>query len=301
MTSTSSGLDPRRRAAVRALLVAEANATAPPSAVPTTADATVTGNPGWWGPSVPVPMWRRPLVRRIGLGAASMAAVTVTAAVMLVGDPTAPSSYASWTAVPTTAPGGTLDAGDIQKQASKCEGLTDATIGIEGVPRRAREAAQRSVLVDRRGDWTFCVDITKGTGSDSDPLIVLAGLKSEDYQGVTSTVWDKPYTWPANTAVSVLGGRAFASPDERAEDMTFSLIGAAGPGVTGVDINLADGTVITTTVHQDFWAAWWPGRVTAARVDTLTVHTANGDNYDIDPRTIELPWAKYGAATTPWP
>jgi hypothetical protein len=299
MTSTLSGMDPQRRAAVRALLIAEVNATATPSAGPARTGAAATNNPGS-GPSVRKPMWRRPLVRRIGLGVASVAAVTVTAAAMLIGDPVAPPSYASWTAVPTTAPGGSQDAGDIQEQASKCHDLTGATIGIAGVPRRAKQAAQRSVLVDRRGDWTFCVDITKGAASASDPLIVLAGLKGQEYQSVSGTVWDKPYAWPEETAVSVLGGNPVGTPDQQGDDVNFSLIGSCGPDVAGVDINLADGTVITTTLHEDFWAAWWPGRVTTARVDTLTVHTTNGESYDVDPRTIQLPWAKYGA-TTPWP
>ncbi|NAZ80927.1 hypothetical protein GTR02_03745, partial [Kineococcus sp. R8] len=46
-------------------------------------------------------------------------------------------------------------------------------------------------------------------------------------------------------------------------------------------------------------AAWWPGRITTARVNTLTITTTSGDRYDVDPRTIDLPWEQYGACT-PW-
>lgn len=320
MTSTLSGMDPRRRAAVRDLLVAEVNATA---ARPAGLPSTFTEGPDEHRPAAAAarPRRPRPARRRIAVGLASAAAVSVLAAVMLAGDPTAPASYATWTAAPSPAPAagnseedGTWDrvlgffgVGGIQTQASQCEDLTGGSVGIEGVPRRERDAAQRSVLVDRRGDWTFCVDVIKGAGTANDPLIVMNGLKADKPipEGIVAsnntTVWDKPYTWPAGASVSVLGGNPFAVPDVDAEKESYSLVGGAGPDVTGVDINLADGTIVTATVHEDYWAAWWPGTVTTARIDTLTISTTSGERYDVDPRTIDLPWEQYGASTTPWP
>ncbi|GAB3272429.1 hypothetical protein GCM10027586_21350 [Kineococcus gypseus] len=241
----------------------------------------------------------------MGLALASVSAVAVTSAVMLAGDPTAPASYASWSAVPasasTTAQAARQSEDDIATQASKCTELTGASVGVGGVSARPEDAAARSVLVDRRGDWTYCVDITKGSGTADDPLIVLYGLNGAAGGGGGATVWDKPYTWPTGTDVNVLGGSPYAVADEDPVRVNYSLVGSLGPQVSGVDINLADGTRITTTVHQDFWAAWWPGRVSTARVSTLSVHTADGTSYEVDPRTIQLPWEQYGGSGTTWP
>ncbi|MEU8819896.1 hypothetical protein [Actinoplanes sp. NPDC048796] len=281
MTSTLGGMDRERHAAVRALLVREA--------------ATDRR-----------PVWARPAPRRIGLALTAVAAVAVTSTVILTADPTAPAGYASWSAVPTsatTAAEASRQAGDedIATQASKCTDLTGIGVGIQGVPARPQAAARRSILIDRRGDWTYCVDITKGSGTARDPLIVISGLKGgDDFQGGSSTVWDHPYTWPAGTDVQVLGGTPYATPDEDPTTANYSLNGSLGPQVNGVDINLADGTTVTATIHDDFWAAWWPGQATTARVDTLTIHTSTGTSYDVDPRTIQLPWARYGAHTSVW-
>ena len=147
------------------------------------------------------------------------------------------------------------------------------------------------------------MDVTKGSGTASDPLIVLSGLTDQDdSQGMTDTVWDKPYTWPTDTDVDVLGSHPNAIADEGDPSrINYSLNGSLGPEVVGVDINLADGTTITTTIHDDFWGAWWPGQASTARVDTLTVHTTAGTSYNVDPRTIQLPWVEYGARTSVWP
>jgi hypothetical protein len=80
----------------------------------------------------------------------------------------------------------------------------------------------------------------------------------------------------------------------------YSLIGAMGPDVANVSVDLSDGTTVTATLHADYWAAWWPGRASTARVDTLTVRTKHGSSYELDPRGVQLPWARYGA-TAQWP
>jgi hypothetical protein len=54
-------------------------------------------------------------------------------------------------------------------------------------------------------------------------------------------------------------------------------IGQTGSGVTGVTLVLGDGTSVTTTVANGFFAAWWPGNAT---VSSASVTTAQGTSTD---------------------
>lgn len=293
MTSTLTRMDAAHHDAVRALLVSEATR----------------------GPARTVPRPRRSAPwLTVGLG--GVAAVTV-AAVLLAGDPAAPASMASWTAVPDS-PTSTAEAAQAAQeqqaeadrlaaelsaaeqaeaavqdqvvvQDSPCRDLTGAAVGIQGVPEQTDAAAAREPLVDRRGDWVYCVDVARGSGTATDPLVVLGGLRDGDgFVAATSTVWDRAFTWPNGTDVRVLGG----DPDGAAtgEDARGTLIGALGPEVLGVDVLLTDGTRITTTVQDGVWAAWWPGSASTSAVDRLVVRTLDGDEVEVDPTAVGLPW-----------
>src|SRR5690349_9073139 len=90
---------------------------------------------------------------------------------------TAP-SYASWTAVPATAPGGTASDEDIATWASACTDLGVGGIGIQRVGARREDAATRTPLVDRRGGFTYCVEIDPGAGTRTDPFIAFSGIRA---------------------------------------------------------------------------------------------------------------------------
>jgi hypothetical protein len=266
MTSTLSPMDPRRRAAVRAVLVQEAATTRPPQAGREPATASRPR--------------RRPLGRRALLGSASAgAAAAVVAAVLVTADPAAPPSYASWTAVPATAPGGTASDEDIETWASACTDLGVGGIGIQGVGARREDAATRTPLVDRRGDFTYCVDIDPGAGTRTDPFIALSGIRAHDLNRAWVNTTDRPVQPPAAGEVVVVAGDDRPLPDEEpgvASLRAYQLFGTAGPGVTGVDILLRNGLRITATVQHGIWGAWWPaerGEPTDSRLD---VHTATG-------------------------
>jgi hypothetical protein len=171
-------------------------------------------------------------------------------------------------------------------------------VAVEGVPARKADAARREVLVDRRGDITYCVDVAMGGGTATDPLIALAGLRAdggraEGLNTMSATVFDKPFDRPSPEGALLLGGDITTPPEPDEPDVirleAYQLYGLAGAEVTGVDIVLTNGLRITSTVRNGVWGAWWPtdrGDPTGVRLD---VRTATGSR-SVDPATIRLPW-----------
>jgi hypothetical protein len=151
MTDLRSRLDPQRQSDIRRMLVAQA-----------TPDNAMTRN------------------RRLALAGTLAAVTAATGAVAFAAYPDPPPpNYAAWTAVPQAAPPLTAPDEDIERWASKCSDLGVGGVGVQGVPARPQAAAQREVLVDRRGGFTYCVDVSIGSGTSSDPLIALSGLKAD--------------------------------------------------------------------------------------------------------------------------
>lgn len=285
MTPTlSSELARSRSDAVRAMLVAQA------------AEATATEL---------APVRARPaphrLVPRLLVGAALTATVGVTAAALLAGDPpTTILASASWTAMPQGAPPPDAPREDIEQWASKCTDLGAGGIGIEGVPAGRDGADDREVLVDRRGDITFCLDVSLGSATSDDPLIALAGLlatggREKGLSSMWGTVYDQPFDPPVGGEVLVLGGDTRTPPPEPDRDPdvrsleAYQLYGLAGDDVTGVDIILSNGLRITASTQNGTWGAWWPkskGDPTGSRLD---VHTADGTR-TVAPDDASLDW-----------
>lgn len=285
MTPLLSPMNTQRRAGIRAMLVAHAG---------THHEQTSTQmHP--LGTSPAVPAWLRPKVRRTGLSVISAAVVAITASVLLTTDPAAPPSYASWSAVPQPVPDASASRQDIETWASKCSDLGVGGVGIQGVPARREAAARRDVLVDRRGDFTYCVDVSVGNGTATDPLIALSGIKADKNERMANmwtTVFDKPFQQPTAGEILVLGGNLETPPAEpnTAPDPlnTYQLYGMAGTEVTGVDIILANGLRVTATVRGGIWGAWWPAAKGEPGQSTLETHTAAGTQ-TVAPATVQLP------------
>jgi hypothetical protein len=264
MTELRSRLEPDRQADIRRMLVAQAT------------PATVV-----------------PRDRRLALAGALAAVVVAVAAVVLAVFPhPSPPNYAAWTAVPQGAPPLTAPDKDIELWASKCSDLGVGGVGVQGVPARPKAAARRDVLVDRRGGFTYCVDVSIGSGTSADPLIALSGLKADGRDGLNSmaaTVFDKPFAKPRGGSVLVLGGDIETPPKGGPGGIrAFQLYGLSGPAVTGVDVQLVNGLRVTATLRKGVWGVWWPsdrGDPTGSR---LEVSTATGVT-TVDPRTVRLP------------
>ncbi|UQU62943.1 hypothetical protein COUCH_28470 [Couchioplanes caeruleus] len=252
MTGLLSRMDPHRRAATRLLLVEQA---APAAVAP-----------------------RR---RRMALAAALASVVAVIGVGVLAAYPDPPPpDYGTWTAVPQAAPPLTARHEDIEQWASKCNDLGVGGVGIEGVPARPEAAARRDVLVDRRGGFTYCVDVSVGSGTPADPLIALSGLKAGGRDGLNSmeaTVFDKPFDVPRGGAVLVLGGTVETPPPGATGGLeAFQMYGLSGPDVTGVELVLRNGLRVTATLRHGVWGMWWPSDRGDPTGCELEVRTARG-------------------------
>ena len=68
----------------------------------------------------------------------------------------------------------------------------------------------------------------------------------------------------------------------------YQLYGLVGPDVDAVKIVLSNGTIVTATVHNGLWGAWWPAAKGAASGTKLEVLTGTESTL-IDPKTATLP------------
>ncbi|MEV0902973.1 hypothetical protein [Actinoplanes sp. NPDC049802] len=245
-------LDPQRQADIRRILVAEASA---PTARP------------------------RPARLAVALGAV----VAVAAGVVVATRADAPpAGYAGWSAVPQAAPPLTASEEELREWASVCTDLGVGGVAVAG----ARPTGKREVLVDRRGDFTYCVDVARGNGTPAEPLIALSGVRRDDgLNGMNATVSDRPFEAPLGGDVLVLGGGQDAPPPGLEVAQIFGLSGA---DVSGVDIVLANGLRVTATVRAGVWGAWWPAERGPAGGCVLEVRTAGGVR-TVDPGTVRLP------------
>ncbi|MGX6604989.1 hypothetical protein ACWKSP_23085 [Micromonosporaceae bacterium Da 78-11] len=263
MTDLQSRFDPQRQADLRRMLVAQAT--------PTTGATRH---------------------KRLALAGAFAAVVVATGAVAITAFPDpAPVDYAAWTAVPQAAPPLTARHEDIERWASKCSDLGVGGVGVDGVRSRPDTAARREVLVDRRGGFTYCVDVAVGSGTAADPLIALSGLKADGHGGsnsMWSTVFDKPFRPPSGGAVLVLGGDLATPPAGGTGDIrAFQVYGMSGPAVTGVDLVLNNGLRVGTSLRNGIWGVWWPSDRGDPTGSSLVVHTAAGTT-TVDAAAVQL-------------
>ncbi|HSX66917.1 hypothetical protein [Nocardioides sp.] len=218
----------------------------------------------------PAASWRRPTL--IGVAAASVVTAAV-ATTLVVADPSAPPSYASWTAAPDSS----VDDEEARTEwRSRCTDLGTGGIGFVGVP--VPDWTPRDVLVDRRGDFVFCVDIALGSGTEEEPFIGLAGIRADEGSDALNTmhgvVHDRPVERPSTEEVLVVGmSEVEPDPDPSIRQLSVAQVyGLVGSAVTGVDVHLANGTTVTASVANGIFGAWWPTEEGAIDGATLTVH-----------------------------
>ena len=93
--------------------------------------------------------------------------------------------------------------------------------------------------------------------------------------------------WTSYPPVSPADGSLFLWSDHTATDNGQdygTMIAQAGPDVTGADLTLTDGTVVTATVQHGWAVAWWPGggHVASAQLTTTTGTQTQTFNYPCD-------------------
>jgi len=217
-------------------------------------------------------------MRRYGLPVGALAAVAAAATVVLeMGGPgaPAPSSHsvggnvlAAWTAQPTAA-----DHSQVSAAENGCSATFDQSgstqsdsAGKSGPPLPG--GPWQPALVDTRGDLTLAL---YSNGSDwmaclEDPsFVVLSPLGTTGQTPVAE----------GSAVLDMMSNRGASG-----EPFTVA-VGRSGSAVTGVGLQRTDGSLVTGTVGDGHFIAWWPG---GDGVEALSVTTNAGTQTDsVDP------------------
>jgi hypothetical protein len=210
---------------------------------------------------------------RLALGALATSAGTAGLAVAIVG-PGASNAFAGWASAPTSAP-------DTQISAAR----TACAAQVAG--RRAGPGFSQPVLSDTRGPFTVLI-FQKGaastsciTGPDFTAVTTSAG---DSASGAVTGAYGSAGPTAGPTGLAVVG---LAAPHAGAtRPGTVNLAGTqlrtpggqpyalaeghVGTGVTGVTLVLSDGTRVTATTANGWFAAWWPGTHDAMSAEVTT-------------------------------
>ena len=190
-------------------------------------------------------------VRRIVLlPVALCVAGGATLAIELVGSG-APSAFADWTATTTTPPASQLAGAD-----SSCSHAFSAlgqdvpsTVRALGPGSGPPEVMPPLLITDSRGPYELLL-----YSEQSSSFVCFWGQQS----GFMSITGGSETSLPDNTqSIGVPVVPFTREADGSSYTMAY---GSAGSQVTGVTLNLRDGTSVQATVQNGSFAAWWPSR-----------------------------------------
>lgn len=278
MTVTLHPMPPARRESVRDLLTSEARIAAARS--------------------------RPRSGRRAVLGTAAVMSAVVLAggSALLLAERRAPAPTGPWSAVPVQAAGPLNLSPDGDEQwGTQCNEITGGAPGFLSVADDPARAANRKILLDVRGGYSFCVDVSYGDGTEADPMVAFAGVRGpaapESDADADGVRWGGQGAWgsggnagdvlaaPGDDDLIMFGEPNHVGPDGQAAH-TKVAYGPAGAKVRGVELVLTDGTRITATVANGLWGAWWPRWESTAGVAELLVTSTTGTR-SVDPSTVE--------------
>jgi hypothetical protein len=219
-------------------------------------------------------------IRRYALPVGCLAAAATAASLTLVelGGPapvkhvrsaTPTYALAAWTAQPTSAR---------PAQISTAESLCSASFEQIGTPEPV--GAQKHSPPPAGGPWTPVLADTRGDltlalySYGAQRMACLAGPSFISLSEIDDT-GELPVAGNSATLDRV-------SIRNVSGDLYTVAIGRSGSGVTGVALQRSDDSMVTATVGDDRFIAWWPE---AAGVKALSVTTSAGThNYPVDPR-----------------
>jgi hypothetical protein len=183
-----------------------------------------------------------------------LCAVVVGAALLVVNlvGSGSQNAFAAWTTTTTTP-----SASQVVAAQSACQRFyKKATEVFKQIPK----SLPPPVLIDSRGPFEMIVY----AGTSSSEGVCISGAS-----GVISAGASNGESLPAPSDNSVgIPGVGFMTVGHHSV-LTYAY-GVAGPKVTAVSLNLASGVGVQATVHNGFYAAWWPSKtdVISAKVTT---------------------------------
>ncbi|SDC09195.1 hypothetical protein SAMN05660690_0501 [Geodermatophilus telluris] len=217
----------------------------PPSFLRTAREVAATSA----GPATVVP-FRAPARSRRRLAVGTVAAAGAAAALVLVPGGTAPRAVADYAYVPDRA----APAAQAALVAACTEALARTADG-DGTSWAAEHpfdpAEQRPAVVDVRGPWGLTVLV--GGGTVGDCLSGPDGVVGTARQELRSSLSSAP---AAGVRTAGLGTTRTSGGGDRDGSTAY---GRSAPDVAAVELVLPGREVVTATVADGWWAAWWPG------------------------------------------
>lgn len=229
----------------------------------------------------------------VGGGTAAAAVAAVVALTVGVVGPAVPSAFATWSPTPT--PAGTDQVKDASAQCANAvlAMAQSADAASPPAPYITDASAWQTELTDVRNGFTLVVSsatsgpVTNratcltGTSWTVGPQMTLSTQDGQTVGGISGLASSTPGAHISGQS----GGTAPDAPPPAVDaasspsDSWISVsddsvaVGDAGTQVTAVTLTLSNGTVVTTTVGDGYYAAWWPGNATVA---SATYTTAQG-------------------------
>jgi hypothetical protein len=229
--------------------------------------------------AVLLPVPRRTRIRRYALPVACLAAAATAASVILeLGGP-APAKHvesatpayalAAWATQPTSAD---------QAQISGAEALCSASFDPSGAAQPA--SAQKQPPLQAGGPWSAVLvdtraDLTLALYSDGTHwMACLAGPSFVSLQALDAT--GEPPVEDNSASLDKVSTRTASG------DLYTVALGRTGSAVTGVGLQRVDGSVVTATVGNGRFIAWWP---LGEGVKALSITSNTGtQNYPVGQR-----------------
>lgn len=209
----------------------------------------------------PIVRSRRRVALAAVLGVAVVAAGGVTAALIRDSAGPADSSAAAidWQAVPHPAPSGAARAA-----AEACikeldpVGIKYPSLGLKLTDAWLSEQRGRTVFTMLANADAFGACLTLDGRGDG-------GFGDSAHEGL-------PHPSATGINLGENGGSWTMDIHDKRVDTT-ALAGFAGSAVSGITVRRADGLVVTASINDGLWAAWWPG---TSKAVSVTVHTRDG-------------------------
>lgn len=214
------------------------------------------------------------LKRPIALALVAVAAGALAFGI-LVGTSSSTRAFAQWSPITTSAPPAQL-----ATAFAGCEASWSRSIHLfPPISSGSSGSLPPLLLTDSRGPFELL--LYGGSGGE------FVCLWNDGFIGGSGSTDGIGLLPPASNQAVGVPGVGFSS--DRGAPYTYA-IGRAGTGVTGVTLELADGTSVETTLQNGFYGAWWP---TKTDVVSAQVSTANGISHqefgDVGPNNIGPP------------
>jgi hypothetical protein len=190
----------------------------------------------------------------------------------------APAAFADWTATTTTPPASQLAAADsscIHSYGLLSQSVPSAvrTLGPDSGPPESMPPLR---ITDSRGPYELLLY------SDQSSSFVCFWAQESGFLSLGGGSETQPPSATHSIGVPVVPFTRNA--DGSGYTMAY---GNAGSQVTGVTLNLSDGTSVEATVQNGLFAAWWPSRTdVASAVVTTSDGTYHQDFGDIGPNNM---------------